>query len=158
MNRRLGSIIEAGALVLAVAGPVAATAPERFVEQFTTDPYVLAECDGYDLIGQDVVDNEIHAYFDKDGNWLRDVFHAATTGTVWRSDTGEQIATYSDAGGTFTATSENTFTWTGIHGSWTLSDGTQIKFVGRVVVAETENGFERIFTAGQQPDVDPCSW
>jgi hypothetical protein len=158
MHGRLGSAIAAGVLALAVAGPALAAAPERSVDQFTTDPYVFAECDGYDVIEQDVVDTEIYSYFDSEGNWLRDVFHAATSGVVWRSDTGAQIATYSDAGGTFTATSENVFTWTGNHSGWTLNDGTHIKFVGRVVVAETENGFERIFAAGQQPDFDPCDW
>jgi len=158
MNRRLGPIIGAGILLLAMAGPAAATAPERTIEEFTTDPYLFAECDGYDVIEQDDVQIRIQSYFDANGDWLQDVFHSASTGSVWRSDTGAQIATYFDAGGTFTASAANVFTWTGVHAAWKLSDGTRVVLVGRVVVAETENGFERVFVAGQQPDFDPCDW
>lgn len=99
-------------------------------------------------------------YYDNAGEFIREVNHSSTTGTYWRTDTGEQIATYTDVGGIFTATADTTFTFTGIHSEWTLSDGTAIRFVGRVVIAEVEPGvFERIFDAGKTShEFDPCTW
>ncbi len=159
MVRRLGMLAATAAMMLAAAAPVAAAAShERWIDTFTTDPYVLAECEGYDVIEQDDAYFVIDSYFDRDGNWLRDVFHASTTGTVWRSDTEAQLATYGDAGGTFTTTSRDRFTWTGIHGVWTLTDGSTVTFVGRVVVEVIDGSFERTFGAGSYDDLDPCSW
>ena len=53
-------------------------------------------------------------------------------GVVWRSDTNEQLATYRDQGGIFIATSDNTFTFTGIHNAWTLNDGPRVLTVTAV--------------------------
>ena len=39
-------------MTVAAASPVAAGAPARSVDVFTTDPYVIAECDGYDVLEQ----------------------------------------------------------------------------------------------------------
>lgn len=157
--RLLMGLAAAGVLVLAMAAPTAASAPGREVVQFTTDPYTLAECDGYDVIEQLDVRAVIDRYVDRDGNVIREVTHSSTAGIDWRSDTGEQLATFSDTGGTFTATSDETFTWTGIHSAWTLTDGTVVKFVGRIVVAEVEPGvFERTFSAGSYDELDPCGW
>ena len=158
MQRLLG--IASGVLAtIAIVGPVAATAPQRQVFNFETDPYVLAECDGYDVVEQLTVYSVVDSYFDANGGWVRDVVHSTTTGTDWRSDTGLQIASFSDAGGTFTARSNNTFTWTGNHSTWTTTDGRVFRNVGRVVVAEVAPGeFERIFAAGNLRDIDPCDF
>jgi hypothetical protein len=149
----------AGAMVLIVAAPAAAAQPAMDLLSFTTDPYVIAECDGYDVMEQvDVTILEMD-FFNSSGDFVRHVAHAASTGTEWRTDTGAVLATYQDAGGTFTATADNVFTWTGIHNQWTLTDGTVIRDVGRVVVAEVAPGeFERIFEAGSIPEPDPCTW
>jgi len=152
-------LVAACLLIFALAGPVSAAQPDHQRFSFTTDPYVLAECEGYDVVEQDEVELAIVTYFDRSGDVVRDVFHSATTGIAWRTDTGAQLATYRDNGGTFTATSIGTFTFTGVHNEWTLGDGTVIRDVGRVVVAEVAPGdFERIFDAGQFPEVDPCTW
>jgi len=157
--RRIGSIGAAGLLLLAMAGPASAAAPEVFAESFVTDPYVWLECDGFDIMEQTTVSFRIYSYFDRQGNWLRDVGHYTDTAVEWRSDTGEQVATLSDAGGTFTATADSTFTWTGVHSEYTTRSGVVYRFVGRVVVAEVEPGeFERIFEGGQFAEIDPCSW
>jgi hypothetical protein len=157
--RRMTSLGLAGAMVLIVAAPAAAAKPARDVLQFTTDPYVIAECDGYDVMEQVDVNIREMDFFDKSGNFVRHVSHAASTGVEWRSDTGALLATYQDAGGTFTATANNVFTWTGIHNQWTRTDGTVIRDVGRVVVAEVAPGdFERIFEAGSIPEPDFCTW
>ena len=157
--RRMATGLAITLITLAAAGPVAAVAPETELVSFTSDPFVIAECDGYDVLEQDDISIRILAYFDRDGEFVREVLHATNSGVVWRSDTHELLATYSDAGGTFTATAENTFTWTGVHNEWTLTDGTVIRDVGRVVVAEVAPGeFERTFEAGKIPEPDPCSW
>ena len=156
--RRVMGLAGAAVIALAVAAPAAASAPEREVFAFTTEPYVFAECEGYDVIEQLDVYSSVVRYFDG-GEVVREVTHSSTTGRDWRSDTGEQLATFSDAGGTFTASADGTFTWTGKHSAWTLADGTVIKFVGRVVVEEVEPGvFERTFGAGSYDELDPCSW
>jgi hypothetical protein len=157
--RRVMGLAGAALIALAVAAPVAASAPEREVISFTTEPYIFAECDGYEVIEQLNIHSVIDRYFNAAGEVTRQVNHSSTTGVDWRSDTGDQLATFSDAGGTFTATADNTFTWTGNHGAWTLTDGTTVKLVGRVVVEEVEPGvFERTFGAGSFDDVDPCTW
>jgi hypothetical protein len=157
--RRVATGLAIALITLAAAGPVGAASPETELLTFTTDPYLIAECDGYDVLEQDDVSIRILAFFDRNGDFVREVFHSTTSGVVWRSDTGELVATYSDAGGTFTATAQNSFTWTGVHNEWTLTDGTVIRDVGRVVVAEVAPGeFERTFEAGRIPEPDPCSW
>ena len=157
--RRLTSTVIAILLTLTVLSPVAAAGPTVQNVSFTAGPYVFAECDGYDVMEQIDVEMRIVSYVDSSGSWVRDVTHGSSTGGEWRSDTGDQIATYSDAGGTFTAAADGTFTWTGIHNRWTTTSGLVIKDRGRVVVAEVAPGdFERIFEAGQIPEPDPCSW
>jgi hypothetical protein len=157
--RRVMGVVGAGVIALAFAGPVAAGAPERDAFTFTTDPYVFAECDGYDVIEQLDVRVSVDRYLNADGDVIREVDHSRTTGSDWRSDSGVQLATFSDIGGTFTATASGTFTWTGNHSTWTLADGTMIKLVGRVVVQELAPGdFERTFSAGSFDELDPCSW
>jgi len=147
------------ALLAIAASSAAAAQPQREILEFTTDPYVIAECDGYDVVESVDVHAAIDSYVDRNGNWVRTVNHSSTTGVDWRSDTGEQIATYSDIGGTFTATADNTFTFTGIHAAYRTTSGATSRFVGRVVVAEIAPGdFELIFRAGHYDDIDPCSW
>lgn len=147
------------AIGLAVVSPVLAGAPVRWLDRFTTDPYVIAECDGYDVLEQDVVRADQVDFFDRTGNFTRHVSHSASTGVVWRSDTNVQLATYKDQGGIFTATSDNVFTFTGIHNAWTLNDGSVIRDVGRIVFAEVAPGdFEVVFDAGRHDDRDPCTW
>jgi hypothetical protein len=160
MRRSIALLPVLAVLALAAASPAAANSPEFHTVTFTTDPYVLAECDGYDVMEQLDVSMRIQVFFDRNGEVLREVTHATDSGIDWRSDTNEQLATYSDAGGTFTAAVNNVFTWTGIHNLWTLTNGEVIRGVGRVVVAEVAPGdFQRIFEAGSIPDdVDPCSW
>jgi hypothetical protein len=159
MRRSFALVPVAAILALAAACPAAASSPEFDTVTFTTDPYVLAECDGYDVMEQLDVSIRVQVFTDRNGQFLREVDHATDSGIDWRSDTNEQIATYSDAGGTFTAAVNSVFTWTGIHNQWTLTDGTVVRGVGRVVVAEVAPGdFQRIFEAGSIPDPDPCSW
>ena len=147
------------AISLVAVSPVLAKAPDRWVDQFTTDPYVIAECDGYDVLEQDVVNTDQVDFFDHTGDFVRHVSHSASTGVVWRSDTNEQLATYRDQGGIFIATSDNTFTFTGIHNAWTLNDGSVIRDLGRTVFAEVAPGdFEVVFDAGRHDDRDPCTW
>jgi hypothetical protein len=154
--------IAAGAAVVLLAfaaAPVAAMAPEQGFDSFVTDPYVIAECDGYDVMEQMTIYVRYVVYLDRDGDFVREVAHATNSAVEWRSDTDEQLATYRDAGGTFSATAGATFTWTGIHNEWTLASGEVIRDVGRVVVAEVAPGeFERVFEAGQLPETDPCTW
>ena len=101
--RRLTSTVIAILLTLTVLSPVAAAGPTVQNVSFTAGPYVFAACDGYDVMEQIDVEMRIVSYFDSSGSWVRDVTHGSSTGVEWRSDTGDQIATYSDAGGTFTA-------------------------------------------------------
>lgn len=157
--RRVMGFVGAGVIALAVAAPVAASAPERDAFTFTTDAYVIADCDGYDVMEQLTGRVVVVDFVGPGGDVIREVVHSSTTGLDWRSDTGAQLATFSDVGGTFTAAANGTFTWTGIHSQWKLADGTVVKFVGRVVVAEVEPGvFERVFGAGSYSDFDPCTW
>jgi hypothetical protein len=157
--RRLASWFGGIVLVATMAAPAAAAAPTIEDVAFTSDPYVLAECDGYDVIEQDQIQFRVMTFIDGDGNWKRTVTHGSDTGLAWRSDTGEEIATYRDAGGTFTASADGLFTFTGIHNLWITSSGAVVKDRGRVVVAEVAPGdFERIFEAGKIPDAEPCSW
>jgi hypothetical protein len=155
-------VLAGGAAILLLAlgaAPVMAAVPERGIDSFVTDPYVIAECDGFDVMEQTTVSVRWVSYFDQDGNWVRDVSHATDTAVDWRTDSGEQVATYSDAGGTFTAKVDGTFIFTGIHNAWTLRSGELVRDVGRVVVAEVAPGeFDRIFEAGQLPETDPCTW
>jgi hypothetical protein len=157
--RRFAALAAGTLIAMVMAGPALATAPSTDHQRFTTDAYVVAECDGYDVLEQDHVDITIQTYFDRNGDVSRMIFHSSDTGIVWRSDTDEQLATYADAGGTFTQTSDGRFIWTGVHNAWTLTDGTTIRDAGRVVVAEVSPGqFERVFAAGHLPEPDPCSW
>ena len=158
--RRMATGLAIAVFALRAAGPVGAAAPERESVYFTVGPSVFAECDGYDVLEILEVSAKLAGYFDNSGEFVREINHSSTTGTYTRSDTGEQLATFTDVGGTFTATPNPTFTFTGIHSEWTLSDGTAIRFVGRVVVAEVEPGvFERIFEAGKTShEFDPCTW
>jgi hypothetical protein len=146
-------------MTVAAVSPVAAGAPARSVDVFTTDPYVIAECDGYDVMEQIDVHAVQFDFFDLNGDFTRHVTHSASTGIDWRSDTNEQVATYKDQGGIFVATSDNVFTFTGIHNAWTLNDGTVVRDLGRIVFAEIAPGdFEVVFDAGRHDDRDPCSW
>jgi thioredoxin reductase len=157
--RRIAATVAGSFLMLTVAAPVMASPPSGETVTFTTDPYVIAECDGYDVVEQDDVSMRIRDFVDRTGAVVREVTHATDTGVIWRSDTGVQVATYADAGGTFTSRADGTFTWTGVHNRWTLTDGTVIKDRGRVVVAQVAPGdFERIFEAGKIPEIDPCTW
>lgn len=156
---RILTLAAASLLTLALAGPTLATQPGSETVTFTSDPYVLGECDGYDVLEQDQVSMRVRTFVDRSGDVVREVTHATDVGDVWRSDTGARLATYSDAGGTFTVRANGTFTWTGVHNRWTLVDGTVIKDRGRVVVAEVAPGeFERVFEAGKIPEIDPCAW
>jgi hypothetical protein len=146
-------------MALAIVSPVAAQAPDHWLDDFTTDPYVIAECDGYDVMEQIDVHIDWFAFFDQNGEFVRQVGHAASTGVDWRSDTNAQVATYSDQGGIFVATADNVFTWTGIHNAWTLNDGTVLRDLGRRVVAEVApDDFEIVFDAGTHDEIDPCTW
>jgi hypothetical protein len=159
MHRRLASLAAGGALAIALAGVASAAPPHQEWNQFTTDPYTIAECDGYDLIEQDVVNVHVASFVNSDGEETRFVNHSTSTGFIWRSDSLQVVATYQDAGGTFTAGPGNVFTWTGVHNDWRLADGTRIRDVGRVVVAEVAPGeFQRVFEAGRIPEPDPCTW
>jgi hypothetical protein len=157
--RRLLTPVMGLAMALAVVSPAAASAPARWLDEFTTDPYVIAECDGYNVMEQVDVHIAQFDFFDQNGDLARHVSHAASTGVDWRSDTLEQVATYSDQGGIFIATSDNVFTFTGIHNAWTLNDGTTLRDLGRLVVAEVAPGdFEVVFDAGRHDERDPCTW
>ena len=159
MRPALVSLLAAAAVLVAAATPAAAQAPDHWMNAFTTDPYVIAECSGYDVLEQDVVSTRGVDFFDRNGEFTRSVSHSASTGVVWRSDTGAQLATYRDRGGIFVQTADNVFTFTGIHNWWTLTDGTVIRDLGRLVVAEVAPGeFEVVFDAGQHDDRDPCLW
>ena len=144
---------------LTAVSPVVAGAPSRSLDEFTTDPYIIAECAGYDVLEQIDVHTDQVDFFDRSGDFVRHVSHSASSGVDWRSDTGEQVATYNDQGGIFIATSANTFTFTGIHNAWTLNDGTVIRDLGRIVFAEIAPGeFDVVFDAGRHDDRDPCLW
>ena len=157
--RRLVTMAIGLFMTVAAISPVAAGAPARSVDVFTTDPYVIAECDGYDVLEQVDVHIDQFDFFDLNGDFVRHVSHSASTGVDWRSDTNEQVATYKDQGGIFIATSDNVFTFTGIHNAWTLNDGTVIRDLGRIVFAEVAPGdFEVVFDAGRHDDREPCDW
>jgi hypothetical protein len=146
-------------IALAFVSPAAARAPDRWLDEFTTDPYVIAECDGYDVMEQIDVHIDQFDFFDQTGGFVRHVSHAASTGVDWRSDTNEQLATYSDQGGIFIATADNVFTFTGIANAWTLNDGTVLRDLGRRVIAEVApDDFEIVFDAGRHDEIDPCTW
>jgi hypothetical protein len=146
-------------MTLAIVSPVAAQAPDRWLDVLTTDPYVIAECDGYDVMEQIDVHTEQFDFFDQNADFVRHVSHSASTGVDWRSDTNEQVATYNDQGGIFIATSDNVFTFTGIHNAWTLNDGTVLRDLGRIVFEEVVPGeFEVVFDAGRHDERDPCTW
>ncbi|HJW22755.1 MAG TPA: hypothetical protein VJ506_10025 [Candidatus Limnocylindrales bacterium] len=159
MHRRLTGSAAGALLALALATPTMAASPSRDQQAFVTDPYVLAECDGYDVLEQDTVSIAVDTFYDSAGNVLRTVLHANDHGIVWRSDSGAQLATYTDAGGTFTMTADGKFVFTGVLNTWTLTDGTTFRDVGRIVVAEVAPGeFEPIQVAGTFENADPCDW
>ena len=65
--RRVMGLAGAALIALAVAAPVAASAPEREVISFTTEPYIFAECDGYEVIEQLNIHSVIDRYFNAAG-------------------------------------------------------------------------------------------
>jgi hypothetical protein len=104
MKNQIAGALSAIALALAIAAPAAATAPEQFASTEAWDqsyPCGIVEHVHADIRGA--------AYFDADGEWLRDivqfrfdsVFESTVTGRSLRS-LGRQVAEYTPDGVTLT--------------------------------------------------------
>ena len=153
------------ALGAVLAGPVAATAPDRFREVIE-DTWTQAECDGYDVVQFNVVTIDVTVFHDNDGNDVRAVTHADTVGVtrqVYPDGSTVDVATYRDRGGIFVESpADDTFMWTGIIDWYSLRDGTQLKNIGsQLLQVLSWDPFEAEWIRDVGPytlDRDPCTW
>jgi hypothetical protein len=148
----------------AVATPALARAPERTIE-VVSDAYTLAECDGFDVVEDNVVTLVVAVFKNRDGTDNREVTHADTDGVTMRvypDDSTIQVATYRDKGGIFIADADGTFTWTGIIDQFTLRDGTRLVNIGyqqfHVISWDPFEGEWLRDVGAYSLDSDPCTW
>lgn len=158
------TLLAALALVLVAAQPGLAGAPERWTEVIE-DSYVLAECDGYEVVQFNVVTLAVAAFEDRPNDEARVVTHADTVGVVRRvyeDGSTLDVATYRDRGGIFVEGPGDTFTWTGIIDRYELRDGTMLVNIGyqqlRVLSWDPFEA-EWVRDVGRYTlDSDPCTW
>ena len=85
---RIGLALAAGALALAAAAPVAAAgAPVQFT---IDDSFTVQHACG--IVEQTSITGDGRAYFDAQGNWLRDVINVEAVGTFTNLQTGATYA------------------------------------------------------------------
>ena len=162
MRHRAVAAIAGMTLAVAMAAPVGAARPERSTEVIPDD-WVQAECDGYVVWQHNVVTLQVTVFKDANGDVVREVTHADTTGTTVREypdGTAVQVATYRDQGGTFTHRGDD-FVWTGIIDLYVTRDGTRYRNIGRQVFhVSSWDPFEGdwVSDVGINDDWDTCTW
>jgi hypothetical protein len=154
----IGGIVIAAAM----AAPVSAARPDHWTE-VVQDDWLQAECDGYDVWQHNVVTLHLSVFFDADGDVVREVTRADSTGVIVREypdGSTIQVATYRDLGGTFTFDGDD-FTWTGVIDSYVTRDGSRYQRIGRQtlhVISWDPWEFEWTSDVGLHEDWDPCTW
>lgn len=79
------------ALVLAAVTPALATPPEMVTIPISGS-FVLAECDGFDVIDDYSGWVTLKDFYDNDGNLVRSTYHGLTHDVVYNSVTGYEVS------------------------------------------------------------------